>query len=157
MKKPRLIGFECVANCFDEKSLCQHIAQEDFRKISKYFSLSPHWLCFRGQYVPKNFIIGAYATPSMDSADTLHLALITGSTCHDFVHEKDTLEQLEILDPFLPHADILNSGHFSKWWGVHREELADHFQTLLQEGADFWPLVHQSLNIKPVIPSPGSD
>ena len=137
-------GFDCVSRCFGGEDLRRHMEKEQFVKLSKYISASPNWLCFRGQYVPKNFVVGAYAVGSMDQSDTLHLALITGNTCHGFVYDRDTLTELKRLKELLPHADILSGGAlFLDWWGGHREELARQYARWCEEGRDFWPLVYR--------------
>ena len=136
-------GFDYTAKYLPAKDLPDHMSRESFQKISKYFSVSQHWICFRGQYVPKNFILGAYAVSSMDQSDTLHLALITGDTCRGFVYEKDTLPQLELLSQVLPQADIMNPGSlFTRWWAENRAGLARQAEQWREEGRDFWDLVY---------------
>ncbi len=148
MRRTPLKGFDCVAGYFPEEQLIRHMEQEPFTRVSKYISVSRHWLCFRGQYVPKNFVLGAYGTASMDQSDVLHLALITGETCHGFVHEKDTMRELERLRQLLPHADILNPGsRFGTWWRENREGLARRMKDWAAGGRDFWGLVYNWYNI----------
>lgn len=148
MRKTPWKGFDCVAGCFHKRELAERMAGEQFVPVSKYLSVSQYWLCFRGQYVPKHFVIGAYAVSSMDQSDTLHLALITGETCHDFIHERDTIAQLEQLHALLPQADILCGGsRFTRWWAENRTRLSSQTRTWIKEGRDFWELVYVWRNV----------
>ena len=157
MRKNPWKGFDCVGRCFPQEELERRMAGERFAEVSKYISASQNWLCFRGQYVPKNFVVGVYAVASMDQSDTLHLALITGDTCHGFVYEKDTIGQMEKLCALLPHADVLCSGSlFTHWWSENRERLARQTNQWIQAKKDFGALVDHWHNVTGWTPRPCS-
>lgn len=148
MRKNSMKGFDCVYRCFREEDLKHQLAKENFKKISKYLWASKHWIILFGQYVPKNFVIGAYAMNSIDQSDTLHLALITGNTCHGLIYEKDTLELIDQLAELLPHGDIKYGGaRFISWWSENRERLARQMEWWEKEGRDFWSLVYRWQNL----------
>ena len=145
-RRGRLQGMDLVWKYLGEERLAREMEGEQFQRRSRYFRESRNWLWFQGQYVPKNFVIGAYAFSSMDEADHFHLALITGDTCSGLILGKDTLGQLELLRELLPHADTGGSG-FVRWWGEHREELARRAGEWAREGRDLWPLVYHWSNL----------
>ena len=134
------MDMEALKGCISEDKLKRLVYKEEFKRMSRYLAASDNWICFDRKYMPKSFIVGAYAAPG-EKAEMMNFALITGDVISIPISMKDEMDEPRRLSELLPEARIGDSQGFMEYWEQDKERLSADFQEKLDSGYDFTEII----------------
>ena len=140
MKRGPYMDMEALKGCIPEDKLKKLVYKEEFKRISRYLAASDNWICFDRKYMPRSFIVGAYAAPG-EKAEMMNFALITGDIISIPISMKDEMDELRRLSELLPEARIGDSQGFMEYWEQNKDRLEADFKEKLVSGFDFTEMI----------------